>query len=72
MAWDNGCSAPSSSSKAPASLQELPQGVFQQDEALFSTHRQLSKKQTRKAGQKITRVLPRLQLPLRRVTPSCR
>lgn len=63
MAWGN-------SSKAPASLQELPPGVFQRDEAPFCTHRQLSKKQSRKAGQKITRALP--QRALRGVTPSCR
>lgn len=48
-----GASAPCSSMKAMFSQHQLPEGVFQQDEALLTSHHQLSKEQTRKAGQKI-------------------
>lgn len=56
--------------KAMSSQHQLPERVFQQDEASLTTHRRLSKKRTRKAGQKIPRVLPWLGMPLPRVTPG--
>lgn len=48
-----GLSSPCSSTKATSSRHQLPEGVFQQDEALLTTQHRLSKERTRKAVEKI-------------------